>query len=608
MLRSLSLTCERSRRATRLTFSVCFLALLANAGWAGDGAETEVDLSPARWGAAAISEAAKRDAASWDQPPALARGRQGVVATTSMGGTAARAGLEALRQGGSAVDAALVTALTQTVLNAGCWTSFAGLMSMVVYDAESGEVFTLEGGWNTVRGETYPLPPEARSERPGRAVLVPGFMAAVQAAHDRFGVLPFDELFAPAIYFAEEGFELGAHLGFLIDYKKDVLTRFPSGREIFLRPDGKLYARGDVFRQPQLAAFLRAVAAGGDDVMYRSPWAEKLVAAAVATGGKIRLEDLRAYRATWRPPARGRFHGHEIAGLGLPSAGGLEMIESFRLVERLGLDPTKHYSEDPEALYRLIQIPRLFHLFAAGPSGKLATRLFGPLDLSPWGRWNEATTRAIGDRMEAADWQQALRAALAGPTEAVVEEHSDGVVVADARGNVVALFHSINTGAWGSGGLFVDGVSISDAGHYPRNARAGSGHRISHAGRPFLVLKDGQPVVASSSVGQALHSKAMQNVLNMVVYGMNPQASLRAPQFFGPDYSLEDGRPAVYRQKVPAGAFSDEVLERLRELGQEVVLRPPNERVGVGLWSGLRVDGSGLAEASATPGGHAEGY
>ncbi len=269
------------------------LALLGFSGWAEEAVEgasgtVAVDLSTARWGEVGIAAAAKLDASSWEAPPVLAQGRRGAVATTSMAGTAARAGLEALRQGGSAVDAALVTALTQTVLNTGCWTSFAGLMSMVVYDADSGEVFTLEGGWNTVKDETYPLPPQARVGEPGRAVLVPGFMAAVQAAHDRFGVLPFAELFVPAIYFAEEGFELGA------------------------------------------------------------------------------------------------------------------------------------------------------------------------LDFSPWGRLRADTTRAMGERMQSADWQQALRDALAGPPSDAPADHSDGVVAVDERGNVVALFHSINTSGWGTGGLFVD--------------------------------------------------------------------------------------------------------------------------------------------------------
>ncbi|MEE8526606.1 MAG: hypothetical protein V3T72_21935 [Thermoanaerobaculia bacterium] len=123
-------------------------------------------------------------------------------------------------------------------------------------------------------------------------------------------------------------------------------------------------------------------------------------------------------------------------------------------------------------------------------------------------------------------------------------------------------------------------------------------------------MKDGKPVLASSSVGRALHGKAMQNVINMVVYGMDPRASLLAPQFFGPEYDLdENGRPPIYKQRLPTGVFDEEVLARLREMGQEIVLRPAADRVGVGFWVGLRIDpDSGLVEASASSGGHAVSY
>ncbi len=123
-----------------------------------------------------------------------------VVATN--GALAVRAGVEVLRQGGSAADAALVTSLTEVVLAAGSWVSFAGILSMVHCSPIRHEVKFVNGEYNTPLGETDPLTiPNAAPS--GRTALVPGFMAAVEAAHQSFGKLPWASLFEPAIYFAE---------------------------------------------------------------------------------------------------------------------------------------------------------------------------------------------------------------------------------------------------------------------------------------------------------------------------------------------------------------------------------------------------------------------
>ncbi len=141
---------------------------------------------------------------TFDQPHPLAVGKKGMVVGTS-GALAVKAGLEALKQGGSAVDAALTTSLAQISLSTGCWVSYAGFMTMVYFDAETGKVYSMNAAYNTVQAEDDPLSIPSRTPS-GRATPVPGFMAGVQAAHDRFGQLPFASLFDPSIYFAEEVF------------------------------------------------------------------------------------------------------------------------------------------------------------------------------------------------------------------------------------------------------------------------------------------------------------------------------------------------------------------------------------------------------------------
>ena len=202
----------------------------------------------------------------------LGEGREGLVVGLS-GKQSVHAGAEILKQGGSAADAAMATAMSQIVEAAGSYVSFAGILSMVYYDASAHQYHYLNAGYNTPIDETDALSiPKAdvaagTGVPSGRTALVPGFMAGVQAAHERFGKLPLARLFAPAIALAEEGIDIDPVFAAFIQYRRDVLGRLPETRRVFTRPDGAFYRRGDRFRQTELAATLRRVAeqgAGGD--------------------------------------------------------------------------------------------------------------------------------------------------------------------------------------------------------------------------------------------------------------------------------------------------------------------------------------------------------
>lgn len=597
----------------RASFSFVLTLLLAMPTMGEPLKPTKVDLSPARWSPGELDAAWAIDA-TFFKPPSLATGKHAMVATTSYGGVSLRAGAMALEQGGSAVDAALTIALTQTALNLGSWTSFAGMLGMVIYDAESGEVFSLEGGWNTVKNERDPqsIPPRGSGGEIGRQILVPGFMAAVQAAHDRFGALPFAELFAPAIHFASEGIELTPIHGFFLKAYGETVTRHPQAREIFLRPDGTPYEAGDLFRQPQLAATLQAVAKNGADAMYRGAWAEQLVALVRQQGGKMTLGDLKAYRPIWRPPARGGFGDIELYGLGLPARGGIDSVEAFRLLELAGIDRRVHYADDPEALYRVIQILRLPYLLIQETApAAFWHELFGERDLSPWARLDPAATAAIWQRLAAPDWQPRLRRALELlPPTPPPGGHSDGIVAIDARGNVVAMLHSINTPPWGSG-LFVGGVSLADFGSNRIVANTPPGQTIPRTGQPLIALREGKPLVASASIGQGVHTQAVQNVLNLVLYDLDPLQSIEKSQVLGAVLQPgPDGRRPIYRERVYADAFDPKILAQVEARGQEIVRIDRDDRQGLGYWVGLKIDPkSGLIQASSSgPSGHASGF
>ena len=145
-----------------------------------------------------------------------------IAATT--GGKAVEAGLEILKEGGTAAHAALATALCDVVHAGGSYVSFGGPLLMLYFDAASGKVYYLDAQYNT------PLEEKDAGSIPrkgGRTALVPGFMAGVQAAHDRFGKLPFPRVLEPAIRFAENGEQVSPVMEWWINSKKEVLSRFP---------------------------------------------------------------------------------------------------------------------------------------------------------------------------------------------------------------------------------------------------------------------------------------------------------------------------------------------------------------------------------------------
>jgi gamma-glutamyltranspeptidase / glutathione hydrolase len=251
-----------------------------------------------------------------------------LVAGTS-GPFAVHAGLDALKHCGSAADAALTTALTQVAVFAGATVSYAGVLTAVYYDAASGGVHTLNAAYDTVRDEKDALSIPTMGEHSGRTALVAGFMAGVQALHDRFGRLPFATLFGPAIWVAEHGIPVSPVLrAWLLAHAKFV-TRLPESKRIFMKENGELHAAGDLLRQPELATTLERVASQGAAYMYEGEWARRLINAVQRDGGKMMLDDLAMYRPMWTEPLESSCRDNTIVSLGSPNRGGLQTLASL---------------------------------------------------------------------------------------------------------------------------------------------------------------------------------------------------------------------------------------------------------------------------------------
>ena len=480
--------------------------------------------------------------------------------------------------------------LAQVALNAGATVSYAGILTAVYFDASSKKVYSLNASWNTPKNETDPrsIPPQGIPS--GRTALVPGFMAGVQALHDRFGRRPFADLFEPSIWLAEQGFPLPPVIGFWRRARPASIDRLDDTRRIFQNQSGEYFGDGDPFQQRQLADTLKRVASAGAKYMYQGDWAHHFVDAVQREGGKITLEDMASYQALWTEPARAMYHGFEMTSLGLPNLGGLQTLGSLKLAEAANVTKHGDYRDSADSLYSLIQIAKLQALLANSPGEWLKT-VFPGFDPAPESRLSAASTKRLLTILQNKNWYADVLKKI--PAGEPAPNHSSAAVVVDEQGNVAAVLHSCNCLLWGTTGIFVDGVSIPDAATFQQDAiaRAGRGVRLPETTNPVIVLKNGEPVLASSTIGSALHEVTLQNLINVLDLGMNPQSAVNRPNFQGPFWGMELAGPSQPQRtkEVLDRGFPDHVIDGLKKRGQDIY-EGLNGASQSGYWIGIRID------------------
>jgi len=518
-------------------------------------------------------------------PHSLATSSQAMVASIT-NPVAIRAGLDALKAGGSAADAAIATSLAQIVLTGGAHVSYAGILAALYYDAESGQVTALDAGYNTVKKETDAK--SIPSAPGGRHVLVPGFLAGVEALHEKFGKLPRPSLFAPAIQLAEEGFVVGSPMHGYLQHERQVLLRRPAMASVFTTSDGRLYSRGDHFRQPQLAATLTRLSSQGCQYAYRGEWAHKFVAAVAAAGGRLSLQDLDEYRVRWEPPGEVKFGQDRVLSLGGVSAGSRYVLRCLELLDLVNLQALGAYPDCAEALLGLIGIQRVCTV-----ERYLPNYLAEYLKIEP---------SQLLARMRQPDWNACMRGMVGVPPQ---PPHSSGVVAVDARGNAVALVHTINTLYWGATGLMVEGISIPDSAVFQlaEVAKAGPGNRLPNTVCPVMTMRANRPLHVQATISESLMQIMAQNTYALLTQPLNPQQAANYPKTMGMNPK------ALQQERLLASQFAPEVLVELERLGQELDRLPETTFAPKGMWVGIQRTAGGL-QGGVTPviNGRAEGY
>ena len=508
---------------------------------------------------------------------------------------ASQAGVEILRAGGNAVDAAVAVGFAMAVtfpqagnLGGGGFMLIRmanGNAIMVDYREQAPAAATREM-YQDAQGNLIP----GASTKGARAAGIPGTVRGLALAEEKYGHLGLARAMAPAIRLARDGFPVSYSLARHFSSARDLLENFDGSRHIFLN-DGKLYESGALFRQPDLARTLAAIAKRGPQAFYSGPTAKALTATMQKYHGLITQDDLEHYQAKLRTPLVGHFRGFDILSVPPPSAGGTMLIEMLNVLEPLDLGTANSYAS--------------IHLLTETMRRAYADRAFYMGDA-------DFTSVPVAGLTSARYAAQVREEILRTPPEAPVQAGAPQVYesgatthfsVVDANGNAVANTYTLN-------GWFGCGVTVEGAGFLLNNEMddftakpgapnlfglvQGEANAIAPHKRPLssmtptIVVRDGKVrLVLGSPGGSTITNTVLEVLLNVLVYKMDVLQAVTSPRFH--DQWTPD-RLAFERE-----GFSSDTLEKLQQAGYPVSFRESIgdcEAIEIGPDSGWRFGAS----------------
>jgi gamma-glutamyltranspeptidase/glutathione hydrolase len=507
-----------------------------------------------------------------------ARGHHGMVVAQEP--RAAKIGVDILKRGGNAVDAAVAVGFLMAVTYpvAG---NLGGGGFMVIHLADGNRNTTID------YRETAPAaaskimflgadgkPDPAKSRDSGQAIGVPGTVAGLALAEKKYGSGKFTlaELIAPAIKLAQDGFPIEDHVADSLPRVKDRLGRWPSSRAIFFKNDAPL-KEGDRLIQPDLAKTLQAIAQDGPDAFYRGRIAEQIAAAVRQAGGIMTADDLAHYRAVEREPVRGSYRGYDIISMPPPSSGGVTLVEMLNILEGYDLP---QLGRTAPAFHDLIEAMKRAYADRAVYLGDPA---FVKMPLK------RLTSKPYAARLRASIGEKATPAAdIHAGNPADNEGHNTThFSVIDRDGNAVSNTYTLNF-SYGLG-LIAGGTGVllnnelDDFTAKPGTANAyglvgyhanlpAPGKRPLSSMTPTIVLKDGKPILVTGSPGGSrIITAVLQVITNVIDFHMGVADAVSAPRLHNqwqPDKTFAEP------------GFAPAVLETLKARGHTIVPTAPH--------------------------------
>jgi gamma-glutamyltranspeptidase / glutathione hydrolase len=590
------------------------------------GALLSIAFAPAR--SPAQSAAAFRDhfdiPADW--PREAVRSSHGMVATDEP--LASHAGVEILKRGGNAVDAAVATAFVLAVVEPAAGNIGGGGFMLVRLTNGKTTFFDYRETAPAKATRDMYIKPDGKLDEEAstigyRSVAIPGTVAGLALALKTHGTMKLADVMQAAIRLAEEGFPVSEKLARELDEERPGLQRFSMSTRIFLN-GGKLFHAGDTLRQPELAATLKRIARNGPAEFFQGETAQMLARDMAALGGLITLDDLAHYQPKIREVLHTSYtidaHRWEVFSAPPPSSGGVAIIEALNMLQDV---PLKGW-EDPQSVHLVVEVMR--RIFA-DRAAYLADPDFSNIPVAGltdpcYARELLATIdprRASSSKLVHAGnphvCNQGLSASSVPQTIVSLGEgpHTTHFSVVDAAGNAVASTTTLND-SYGShvtssaGFLLNDemddfttqpGVPNALFGLIQSEANAiGPGKRPLSSMTPTILVRDGQlSFVTGSPGGPTIISATLLTVLNWMRLGMDAQSAINAPRFH--HQWLPD---EIQMEKL----FSSEMEDQMKSRGHAV-----RRRGHIGLVNAIGIDaksGERCGAADPRDAGSAIGY
>ncbi len=482
---------------------------------------------------------------------------RGIVATSHY--LASQSGAQVLARGGSAIDAAIaanaVLGVTEPMMN-----GIGGDLFLIYWDAKSGKLYGLNAsGWAPRKLTIEFLAQHGITSMPHdgiHSVTVPGAVEGWSQAHKRFGRLPWKDLFAPAIRYAESGYAVPEIIQDYWAAEESKLQKTQEARRVFL-PGGKVPEVGTWFRNPDIAKALHLIAEKGRDAFYKGEIAQAIVSTSTAFGGAMQAEDLADFSAEWVEPISIDYRGWKIYELP-PNVQGMAALEMLNIMGTF--QPDKDGPKGTVELHKKIEAMKLAYA-----------------DLYRYNadqRFAKVPVQGLLDKTYAAQ-----RAALIDPEKAncnpgaghPASSDTTYLAVVDKEGNIASMIQS-NYSGFGSG-VVVQGMGFA---LQNRGALFGLDASLPNAlqprKRPFhtiipAFMERGDVHIGFGIMGGANQPLAhAQFVSNLVDYGMNIQGALDAPRF-----TVTSGQ--VSCDILIESRVTPDVIQALRKKGHNLIVR-----------------------------------
>lgn len=491
-------------------------------------------------------------------------GKNGMVVSAHP--LASKIGLEVLRDGGNAIDAAIAVAYALSVVEP-MMGGLGGSGSMLIWRQNGSQTDYLDFYARSPMNPDTNVLNYTYDDMSPLGAAIPGTVAGLSEAHDRFGVLPYERLVKPAIALAESGFPVHGLLSRVVQGDSTKLNLYERPAELFW-PDGNPIQAGEILKQPELASTLRLISEHGRNGFYKGIVAKEIIEVLNKLGNPMTFEDLEHFKPKWKRPVCGVYRGHVVLSAPPPQSG-FQIVQTLNLLESFDIStlelPTRSYQS--------------LHLLASALRLSTADRIqfLGDPDFHPVPVDQIISNEYALKRRQEFDPDTVIQGQRAGVPESIEhptihdkcnqldpyqtglsdidfdihaenrghwndlfaeesESQTTHISVIDSDGNAVSLTFTVGvyfgSGVWAAGTFFNSSQHIFSGDPESPNA-LGPGRTPRSTTTPTIILSDGRArLIAGAAGGNRIPTSVIQNIIYIIDYSMDPIDAIRMPRFF----------------------------------------------------------------------------